>query len=142
MKLQTRTRIQNEWVRRILEWVNLRPEEGERTFLMFSFYTATSVGLLWFEYSATALFLDEYGAKWLPVIYIASSLMVSGLGVLYSWLQERVPMRGVLVTVAFLTGVPLLILRLTLGLSYLNGLIALGTVFLLRLWMDAVEVLN
>ncbi len=142
MKLQTRTRIQNEWVRRILEWVNLRPEEGERTFLMFAFYTATSVGLLWFEYSATALFLDEYGARWLPVIYIASSVMVSGLGVLYSWLQERMPMRGVLVTVAFLTGVPLLILRLTLGFSYLNGLIALGTVFLLRLWMDAVEVLN
>lgn len=81
MKLQTRTRIQNEWVRRILEWVNLRPEEGERTFLMFAFYTATSIGLLWFEYSTTALFLDQYGASWLPVIYMTSALIVAGLGV-------------------------------------------------------------
>ncbi|MBE9128889.1 MULTISPECIES: HEAT repeat domain-containing protein [unclassified Coleofasciculus] len=142
MKVLPRTRVQGEWVRKILQWVNLRPEEGERTGLMFAFYTATSIGLLWFEYSATALFLDKYGAKWLPVIYIASALMCSGLGVLYSWLQRILPMRGVLVAIALLAAIPLLILRLGLGVGYLDGLIAFGTVFLLRLWMDAVEVLN
>lgn len=142
MKLIPRTRSQGGWVRKILNSVNLRPEEGERTLMMFLFYTATSVGLLWFEYSATALFLDKYGAKGLPLIYIASALICAGLGVLYSWLQSWMPLRRVLVAIALLTGIPLLIFRLGLGVGYFDGLIALGTIFLLRLWMDAVEVLN
>src|SRR4028119_1040531 len=142
MKLQTRARAQGDWVRKILQWVNLRPEEGERTLLMFAFYTATSVGWLWFEYSAVALFLDKYGAKWLPVIYIASAAMCAGLGVLYSWLQAILPMRTVLVAIALLAAFPLLFLRFALGLDYFDGFIALATVFLLRLWTDAVEVLN
>jgi TLC ATP/ADP transporter len=142
MKLQSRTQVQSSWVRKILQWVNLRPEEGERTLLMFAFYTATSIGWLWFEYSAVALFLDKYGAKWLPVIYIASSAMCAALGVLYSWLQSTLPMRTVLVSIAILAACPLLLLRLTLGIDALDGLIALATVFLLRLWTDAVEVLN
>ncbi len=142
MKLSTRTRTQGDWVRKLLQWVNLRPEEGERTLLMFLFYTVTSVGLLWFEYTATALFLEEYKAEGLPWIYIASALMCSGLGLLYSWLQSWLPMRVVLIAIALLTGIPLLIFRLTLGVDYFHGLVALGTIFLLRLWMDAVEVLN
>ncbi len=142
MKVQTRTRVQGDRVRKILQLVNLRPEEGERTLLMFAFYTATSIGLLWFEYSAVALFLDKYGASWLPLIYIASALMVSGLGVLYSWLSSILPMRRVLVAIAVLTAIPLLLFRIGLGITYLDGFIAFATVFLLRLWMDAVEVLN
>ncbi|NEQ21235.1 MAG: MFS transporter, partial [Microcoleus sp. SIO2G3] len=106
MKLQPRAHVQGVWVRKILQWVNLRPEEGERTFLMFVFYTVTSIGLLWFEHSTVALFLDKYSASWLPVIYIASALMCSGLGVLYSWLQSILPMRIVLVAIALLTAFP------------------------------------
>ena len=142
MKLQPRAPVQGVWVRKILQWVNLRPEEGERTFFMFVFYTVTSIGLLWFEHSTVALFLDKYSASWLPVIYIASALMCSGLGVLYSWLQSILPMRIVLVAIALFTAFPLVVCRLALNIDYLDGLIALGTVFLLRLWMDAVEVLN
>jgi HEAT repeat protein len=142
MKSLIRDRFQGNWLRKLLNWVNLRPEEGERTLLMFAFYTATSVGLLWFEYSVVALFLDEYGAKWLPAIYIASALMCSGLGILYSWLQSILPLRTVLVAIAFLAALPLLLLRLGLEINYLGGLLAFATVFLLRLWMDAVEVLN
>ncbi|MBD2126832.1 MFS transporter [Microcoleus sp. ZQ-A2] len=142
MKLQPRARVQGDWVRKALQWVNLRPEEGERTLLMFAFYTATSVGWLWFEYSAVALFLDKYGAERLPLIYIVGAFMVSGLGVLYSWLSGILPMRSVLVTIALLTSLPLLLFRVGLGLDYFDGWIALGTVFLVRLWSDAVEVLN
>ena len=142
MKLQSGTRIQGEWVRKILQLVNLRPEEGERTLLMFAFYTATSVGWLWFENSTIALFLEKYRAERLPLIYIASALMVSSLGVLYTWLQSILPLRRVLVLIALLTAIPVLVLRFTLGLNYLHGFIALATIFLLRLWTDAVEVLN
>jgi hypothetical protein len=142
MKLQPRARVQGDWVRKALQWVNLRPEEGERTLLMFAFYTATSMGWLWFEYSAVALFLDKYGAERLPLIYIASAVMVSGLGVLYSWLSNILPMRSVLVAIALLTALPLLVFRFGLAIDYFHGFIALATVFLLRLWTDAVEVLN
>jgi hypothetical protein len=142
MKLLPRARVQGDWVRKVLQWVNLRPEEGERTLLMFAFYTATSVGWLWFEYSTIALFLEKYGAKWLPAIYVASAVMCAALGVLYSWLQTILPMRTVLVAIAILAALPLLFLRVALGLDYFDGVIALATVFLLRLWTDAVEVLN
>jgi hypothetical protein len=142
MKLLPRARVQGDWVRKVLQWVNLRPEEGERTLLMFAFYTATSVGWLWFEYSTIALFLEKYGAKWLPAIYVASAVICAALGVLYSWLQTILPMRTVLVAIAILAALPLLFFRVTLGLDYFDGVIALATVFLLRLWTDAVEVLN
>ncbi len=142
MKLQTRARAQGDWVRKILQWVNLRPEEGERTLLMFAFYTATSIGWLWFEYSAVALFLEKYKAEQLPVIYIASALMVSGLGVLYTWLSSILPLRRVLLAISLIAALPLLLLRVGLGVDYLHGFIAFATVFLLRLWTDAVEVLN
>jgi len=142
MKLPSRTRSQGDWIEKILKILNLRPEEGERTLLMFAFYTTTSVGLIWFEHSAVALFLDKYGAESLPVIYIASSVMCAGLGSLYSWLPSILPMRQVLVVIALLTALPLLVFRVALQVDYLDGLIAIGTVFLLRLWMDAVEVLN
>ncbi len=138
MKLLRSVRVQGDWLRKILQWVNLRPEEGERTLLMFAFYTATSVGLLWFEYSTTALFLDAYGAKWLPAIYIASAVMASGLGVLYSRLQSLLPMQSVLVAIALLAALPILLFRIGLGVEYL----VFATVFLMRLWMDAIEVLN
>jgi hypothetical protein len=46
----------NHWVAtnkgilaRLLQWVNLRPEEVERTWLMFVFYTIVAVGLRWSE---------------------------------------------------------------------------------------------
>jgi hypothetical protein len=137
MKLQTRARVQGDWVRKALQWVNLRPEEGERTLLMFAFYTATSVGWLWFEYSAVALFLDKYGAERLPLIYIVGAFMVSGLGVLYSWLSGILPMRSVLVTIALLTSVPLLLFRVAWDSTISMVGFALATVFLVRLWSDA-----
>ncbi|AOX01310.1 MFS transporter [Moorena producens PAL-8-15-08-1] len=140
MKMPSPTRLKGNWVRTILGWVNLRPEEGERTLLMFAFHTTTSIGLLWLEYSAIALFLEQYGAKWLPVIYIASSVICSGLGVLYSWLQSILPLRSVLVAIAILAALPLLVFRLGLEIEY--GYITVVTIFLLRLWMDAVYILN
>ncbi|MEC4984156.1 MAG: MFS transporter [Oscillatoria sp. PMC 1068.18] len=144
MKLQTRGRTRGGWGQRLLRWVNLRPEEGERTFLMFAFYTATSVGLLWLEQTAVALFLAPYpegfGTKWLPIIYITSALMGSGLGFLYSWLQSFLPMQTVLVAIAVFMALPLSLFRFGLSIQY--GIISLVTVFVLRLWMDATDVLN
>jgi HEAT repeat protein len=142
MKMQTRTYFRGGWGQGFLRWVNLRPEESERTFLMFAFYTTTSIGLLWLETSATALFLKHYGAELLPVIYIASSGLGSGLGFFYSRLQKTLPLRSVLVAIALLMGVPLFLFRVGLEGDYLQSVIVLTTVFLLRLWMDATTVLN
>ncbi|MGB3204100.1 MAG: Npt1/Npt2 family nucleotide transporter [Crinalium sp.] len=142
MKMQTRTYFRGGWGQGFLRWVNLRPEESERTLLMFAFYTTTSIGLLWLETSATALFLDKYGAELLPVIYIASSGLGSGLGFFYSRLQKTLPLRSVLVAIAIFMGLPLFLFRVGLQGNDVDGVIVLATVFLLRLWMDATTVLN
>ena len=142
MKLQSQAYISGIWGQGLLKWVNLRPEESDRTLLMFAFYTTTSVGLLWLEQSSVALFLEKYGAEWLPAIYIASAVMSSGLGFMYSWLQRILPLRRALVAIAFFIALPLLILRLGLSIEYFNGAVVLVTVFLLRLWLDASTILN
>ncbi|HEY9872125.1 MAG TPA: hypothetical protein V6D12_01750 [Candidatus Obscuribacterales bacterium] len=140
--MQTRAYARGGWGKGFLGWVNLRPEESERTLLMFAFYTTTSIGLLWLETSATALFLKRYGAELLPLIYMASSVMGSGFGVLYSWLQRILPLRTVLVAVAVFMAVPLFLFRVGLEADYLDGVVIMATVFLMRLWMDGVTVLN
>lgn len=78
----------NSAMRRFLKIVNLRPDEAERTFLMFLFYGATSIGAVWLEYSSSTLFLDAYKAENLTWIYIATAFVVTAFGVFYSWLQN------------------------------------------------------
>lgn len=123
---------------RFLDIINLRPEEQERTFLMFAFYTATSMGILWLEVSSAALFLGEYGAASLPWIYIFSAGVGLGLSVVYSWLQRWVPLRWVIVLIALLMAVPILFFRWGLEVPG----IAAATVFIMRLWIEAIYNLN
>lgn len=127
-----------KWGERVLRWVNLRPEESERTFLMFAAYTAISIGILWLEMSSAALFLKSYGAKFLPWIYIASAGIGFGLSFIYSSLQQFLPLRRVIVVSAVLMAVPLLLFRIGLGLPYLFA----ATVFAMRLWLEAIFALN
>ncbi|WP_416672346.1 hypothetical protein [Egbenema bharatensis] len=124
--------------RQWLRWLNLRPEESERTFLMFAFYTLSSVGILWLEVSVAALFLGEYGARSLPWIYMASAGIGTGIGVVYSWMQRVLPLHRVLVLTAILMAVPLLLFRVGMHPALMGGY----TVFLMRLWMEAIYVIN
>ncbi|HLO88527.1 MAG TPA: MFS transporter [Nostocaceae cyanobacterium] len=140
--------LNNHWLNadrgiltRLLQWVNLRPEEVERTWMMFGFYTTVSVGLRWAEDSTVALFLEQYGAEYLPWIYIASAAIGAGLVVLYSWLQKIFPLRWVIVAIApcmVATLFLLVLLRWGVQFSYIPLII----VFLLRLWVDACYVVN
>ncbi|MEM1392985.1 MAG: MFS transporter [Cyanobacteria bacterium P01_D01_bin.116] len=131
---------------RVLKWVNLRPEEGSRTLLMFAFYATTSVGLRWVEDSSIALFLDKYGAETLPLIYIASAVVGIALVFLYSWLQKIFPLRWVIVAAVPCMVIPLILLPVGLQFNITENLqaeqLALFSVFLLRLWVDALYVIN
>jgi len=131
---ESKQTIQRDWLR----WLNLRPEESERTFLMFAFYTLSSIGVLWLEVSVAALFLGEYGAETLPWIYIASAGIGTGLGIFYSWLQKVLPLHRVIVLTAALMAVPLLLFWVGLHPALLGGY----TVFLMRLWLEAIYVIS
>ena len=130
----------------VLKWVNLRSEEAPRTLLMFAFYATTSVGLRWVEDSSIALFLDKYGANTLPLIYIASAVVGIALVFLYSWLQKIFPMRWVIVAALPCMLIPLILLPVVLQITLFTNLqgeqLALFSVFLLRLWVDALYVIN
>ncbi|WP_204102606.1 MULTISPECIES: Npt1/Npt2 family nucleotide transporter [Spirulina sp. CCY15215] len=142
MKQLKSSKERDDWTKKLLNVVNLRPEEGERTLLMLIAYTITSVGLLWLEQSTIALFLEHFGAEGLPIIYIASALMGSGLGILYSWLQNNFPLKRVFLVVALLMAIPLIFFRIGLEIGSVDGFVVLATVFVLRLWLDAEEILN
>ncbi|MCY7277941.1 MAG: HEAT repeat domain-containing protein, partial [Phormidesmis sp. CAN_BIN44] len=113
---------------------------------MFTFYTITSIGLMWLEASAVGLFLEQFGADALPKIYIASSVISVGLGFLYSWMQRFLPLRRVIVLIALLMTLPLILFYC--GLSFPEVTLISGvavfktTVLLLRLWLEAIYVLN
>ncbi|HEY9657427.1 MAG TPA: HEAT repeat domain-containing protein, partial [Allocoleopsis sp.] len=136
--LLARDKQSGSWKRQALRWLNLRPEESERTFLMFAFYTLTSVGVLWLEVSVAALFLGEYGAESLPWIYIASAGIGAGLGTIYSWMQRFLPLRRVIVLTAVLMALPLLLFRIGLHPAAMGGYV----IFLMRLWLEAIYVIN
>lgn len=138
MKLNNPLPFKGALGRILLQWLNLRGEESERTFLMFAVYTTTSVGLVWLEASTVALFLDQLGAKWLPLIYIASAGLGGGLGILSTWMQKILPLRKFVVIVGFLLAIPLLLFRVGLEFESLGKL----TVFLLPLWVDGAYALN
>ena len=129
-----------------LRWINLREGEGERTFWMFAFYATTASGLSWLEASAVALFLSEYGATNLPLIYLASSLIKISLGLMYSSMQRLLPLRWVIVVTATLIALPLLLFGL--GLKHplqitIAGFSALQCiVFFMQLWVEASHALN
>ncbi len=138
MKSKTWQQNQSKIGQKLLQWVNLRPEESERTLFMFAFYTVTSGGLLWLEAITVGLFIDQYGASSLPWIYISGAAIGSGLGFFYSWLQNVLPMRRAIVFVGILMAIPMLFFRVGLGIVSLFAVV----VFLMRLWVEGVYVLN
>jgi hypothetical protein len=130
-----------------LRWFNLRPEESERTLLMFAFYTATSMGLVWLEATTVALFLNAYNVdQWLPWVYVASACISSGLGFLYSHLQKVFSLRWVIVFIALLMAAPNMLFRVGLSASLTTAIAGVTlvsvTIFVMRLWLEAVYVLN
>lgn len=137
--------LKNHWLAaktgilsRLLQLVNLRPEESDRTWLMFACYTTTSIGLRWSEDSTVALFLDKYDADSLPWIYIASAVTGALLVFFYSWLQKIFSLRWVVIGTVPCMFAVLFLLCQGLEVSYAVAI----AIFLLRLWVDASYVLN
>ena len=131
------------WALRIM---NLRSEEAGRTFWMFLSYAATSVGVLWLEATASALFLAEYSADNLPLIYLSSTVLSIFLGFLYGLVQSIIPLRWVIVLVSVMMALPVLAFQQGLILPVgptIGGVAALKAVVLcMRLWLQVVYVLN
>jgi HEAT repeat protein/ATP/ADP translocase len=141
----------NGFGRKLLQWFNLRPEETERTALMFSYYVAFSIGMTWLEASTVALFLKECGIDYLPWIAIATAFMGSLLGTIYSRLQQFLPMRQLVVLVPVMMALLLLAFRFGLelpseplpsALSLIKLTLLQSIIFLLRLWTEAVFTIN
>ncbi|MGB3613493.1 MAG: hypothetical protein WBA10_06830 [Elainellaceae cyanobacterium] len=123
---------------RWLRWLNLRPEEAPRTLLLLAFYLFSSIGILWFEFTAGGLFLGEYSANVLPWVYIASAVMGTGLGVLYTQLQRILPLRRVIALIPLLMAFPIFLFWLEV-----KGVILFSYgIFLIRLWLEAIYTLN
>jgi hypothetical protein len=138
--------VKQGWGQKLLRWVNLRSEEAERTFLMFAFYAVTSIGLVWLEAITTDLFLKSYTADGLPWIYMVSAGIGSGLSFLYSQLQRFLPLRRVIVIIAVLMATPLVFfwggLNFGSGTEIPRASLPGITIFLMRLWIEAINVLN
>lgn len=130
----------NSSMRRFLKIVNLRPDEAERTLLMFLFYFATSIGAVWLEYSSSTLFLEAYKAENLTWVYIATAFVVTAFGIFYSWLQKLFPLRWVMLGISCLLALPLPLAWM--GLTHKGSFIYMAAVFGIRLWVEGIYVLS
>jgi len=130
----------NSTMRRFLKIVNLRPDEAERTLLMFLFYCATSIGAVWLEYSSSTLFLEAYKAENLTWIYIATAFVVTAFGIFYSWLQKLFPLRWVMLGISCLLALPLPLVWI--GLMHKGSYLYMASVFGIRLWVEGIYVLS
>ncbi|MEM9246061.1 MAG: Npt1/Npt2 family nucleotide transporter, partial [Cyanobacteria bacterium P01_F01_bin.153] len=130
--------IKNNFFAGILRWLNLRPEESERTWLMFAFYTFTTIGLSWLDNSTAGLFLEQWGAENLPLVYVGNAVIGASLGFAYSWVQRSLSLRKVMVGTPLFIALPLVMFWAGLGIEHL----AAYTVFVMRLWLDVTYVLN
>ncbi|MGD1855480.1 MAG: MFS transporter [Leptolyngbyaceae cyanobacterium] len=126
------------WLQKLFSALNLRTEDGHRTLLLFVFYTLMSVGIMWLEVSSAALFLEQYGANWLPLVYLFTAFVGGSLGSIYSWLQRLLPLRQVIVLIALMMTLPIVLFRIGLGVAAWAPL----TIFAMRLWMEAITNLN
>ncbi len=129
---------QSPWIQKIFKALNLRPGEEHRTFLLFAFYTLMSMGIMWLEFSSAALFLAEYGANKLPLIYVFTAVVGVSLGSIYSWLQRLMPLRQVIVLIALIMTLPIFLFRIGLNVAIWAPI----TIFAMRLWMEAITNLN
>ena len=130
----------NSLMRRFLKILNLRPDEAERTFLMFLFYCATSIGSVWLEYSSSTLFLETYRAENLTWVYIATAFVITAFGVFYSWLQRLFPLRWVMLGISCLLALPLPLAWM--GLMHKGSFVYMSAVFGIRLWVEGIYVLS
>ncbi len=71
---------------------NVRRGEGRPLLLLTGYAFAASAAYVLFSTAAYALFLAEFSADRLPLIYIVSAVAVSLFGGLYAWLEGRLPL--------------------------------------------------
>ena len=126
--------------RKILRTLNLRPEEVERTVLMFLFNASVFVGGVWLEGISDSLVLSTFSVETLTWAYMAIAVVVSIMGVFYSWLQRILPLRTVMLGMGFLVALPVFGFWLGLGMkgTFLYG----ASIFGARLWVDAVYTIS
>ena len=91
--------------------------------------------------AAVALALVAGQSAWadkLPLIYLFSAVVGVSLGSIYSWLQQLLPLRQVIVLIALLMTLPIFLFRIGLGVAVW----APPTIFAMRLWMESITNLN
>ncbi len=104
--------------------------------LVYSFFTGLS--LVFTGTAANTMFLINFEAKLLPLVYISSSVTVPVIGMLLMRVGKRLPHRLVsYIVLLFLAGMPVLFLSL---ISISPGLRVLS--FILLVWVDAEIVLS
>ena len=75
---------------RINAWFNIRPGEERPTALMLLHSFFMGISTVFFETAASALFLAQFDASALPVVYLAAAVVSILTGLTYTRLKDRV----------------------------------------------------
>lgn len=121
---------------RLARAFDLRAGEGKMLSLLFAHAFTLGAGNVFFETPANTLFLQHYNITWLPYVYILTAVASVLIGVLYTWLDVRVPPRPLFLgTLIILTSLSLLlyVAVVVTGSPWLS--------FALMVWKDVQVVL-
>ncbi len=99
------------WLRRLL---NVRPEEGRRTALLYILFLLLILGSVWGETTAEALFLAKIGTGAYPYRFIAEAVVTLAFTLVYTAFVDRMDNTRLLVAICGIAALSLLLARVLL----------------------------
>jgi ATP/ADP translocase len=117
--------------------LNVKRTELGFVSLLFLHNFFQGIGLALFFTAANAIFLAEASIKQLPLVYIFAAVLMIGVGSGYSYLEQRVNVKRLLMTVMVIIVVSIAAIRL--GLLVSNGI---WIAFAVIMWYRVTSLLN
>jgi len=117
--------------------LNVKRSELGFVKLLFFHNFFQGIGLALFFTAASSIFLSQASVKQFPVVYMLSALLLVGIGLVYSWLEQRTNVKRLLQIILVFMFVSILLIRL--GLAFSNSL---WLAFAVIIWYRATSLMN
>ena len=132
---QSELKVEKNFARSLATALGIQPDEGLPIMLLFAQCFFMGVMLISFYTAANALFLLEFSAKEIPMVYIVSAGVITLAGWTFSKLEKRLSFHILLVGTYVFLLISILALRFGLWLWSAPWLVFVVMVWLRLLWI-------
>lgn len=117
--------------------LNVKASEFGYVRLLFLHNFFQGIGLAMFFNAANSIFLAQASVKSLPLVYMLASLLLLLVGITYSYFEQRVTIKKLLLTILIILFISILLIRIGVGLTN-----SLWIAFAAIMWYRVTSLLN